>query len=236
MIANLAKNFIILSIFVLIFHACGNKTLRELNEGEAYVANIETNMGDIKIKLLNETPEHRDNFVMMATSGYYDGLLFHRVIKGFVIQAGDTITRNRTEEARPLYGESESPHLLDAEIKGDILHFNGALGAARDNNPEKQSSGNQFYIIHSPVTPKITNLIKKKIKEGTISREDADEYLRRGGAPHLDGNYTVFGYTIKGLDVVARISSVTVDEKDCPVTGEDVEIEGIEIEIVKEKR
>ncbi len=234
MFAKVNKFFVILYIFSISFFSCNDSNLRELREGEVYVANIQTNMGNIRVQLLNETPEHRDNFVTMATSGYYDNLLFHRVIKGFVIQAGDTLTRNRSEEARAKYNESDATHLLDAEISSTIHHYSGALGAARDSNPEKRSSGNQFYIIHSPITPKITKLIKKKIKEGTITKEVAEEYLKRGGAPHLDGNYTVFGYVIKGLNVVEDITNVKVNDKDCPLSENDVEILGVKVKIAKE--
>ena len=159
---------------------------------------LQTTLGDIKLKLYNETPLHRDNFVKLVESGYYDGLLFHRVIKDFMIQGGDPNSR----DAKPgqMLGHGGPNYTIPAEILPELTHKKGTLAAARDNNPERRSSGSQFYIVHN-----------------------------KNGTPHLDGQYTVFGETVEGFDVIDKIATVQTDAANRPV--EDVKI--IKASIVK---
>jgi peptidyl-prolyl cis-trans isomerase B (cyclophilin B) len=147
---------------------------------------LQTTMGDIKVKLYNETPLHRDNFIKLVEEGYYDGLLFHRVIKDFMIQGGDPNSKN----AQPgqMLGNGGPNYTIPAEIFPQITHKKGSLAAARDNNPQKASSGSQFYIVHND-----------------------------NGTPHLDGLYTVFGETIEGFDVIDKIATVQTAVANRPV-------------------
>ena len=155
---------------------------------EEPVLEMVTSMGSMRIKLYKETPLHRDNFVKLARKGYYDGLLFHRVIKGFMIQAGDPFTRDTTKV--DLYGSGGPGYTIPAEIVPGLTHKKGAIAAARrgDNvNPQKESSGSQFYIV-----------------------QDA------AGCAHLDGEYTVFGEVTDGLRVIDNIAGVETNPKGLP--------------------
>ncbi|MDR2125388.1 MAG: peptidylprolyl isomerase [Prevotellaceae bacterium] len=163
----------------------------------APVFDIVTSLGTIRIKLYNETPKHRDNFVKLAESGYYDGVLFHRVIKDFMIQTGDPDSKNAQQGAR--LGVGGPDYKIDAEILPQLKHKKGAVAAARQGdqiNPEKKSSGSQFYIVQN-----------------------------QQGTPFLDGAYTVFGETLSGLDVVDKIATVKTGQGDRPDT--DIKIEKI---------
>ena len=174
------------------------KKAAEVKKPTEPVFDIVTSLGTIRIKLYNETPKHRDNFVKLATEGYYDGLLFHRVMKDFMVQAGDPDSKNATPDAR--LGGGGPGYQIDAEFLPQFKHKKGSLAAARlgdQVNPERKSSGSQFYIVHN-----------------------------QNGTPHLDGQYTVFGETLKGLDVVDKIANVAVRQSDNrPV--QDVKIEKI---------
>ena len=158
------------------------------------VFDIITSMGVIKIKLYEGTPKHRENFAKLALEKYYDGMLFHRVINGFMIQGGDPLTKDAANKAR--FGTGGPDYTVPAEFVPEYRHKKGAIAAARRGdavNPYKESSGSQFYLVQ-------------------------DE--RNCAA--LDGDYTVFGETIEGLDVIDKIASVQTDGRDCPV--QDVKI------------
>ena len=209
-IINIMKRVLALSLIVtmaLLFSGCknGNKTPKDItadqpsfSQGEVAepeeiaeepVFKISTSMGDIVVKLYKETPLHRDNFVKLARSGYYDGMLFHRVIKNFMIQGGDPFTKQEGKEAQ--YGTGGPNYTIPAEIVPGKTHKKGALAAARrgDNvNPEKASSGSQFYLVQS-----------------------------EEGCKHLDGEYTIFGETISGLDVIDKIASVATNNRSIPL-------------------
>ena len=166
------------------------------------IFDIVTDMGTIKVKLYDKTPKHRENFAKLALSGYYDGLLFHRVINGFMIQGGDPYTRDTSADAVAKYGQGGPGYTIPAEFVPEYKHKKGALAAARRGdaaNPKKESSGSQFYIVQDPVAC----------------------------AP-LDGEYTVFGETIEGLDVIDRIAQVATDKKDRPL--HDVVIKQIKLD------
>lgn len=198
---------------------------------------LETSMGNIRVVLYNETPRHRDNFLKLVKEGYYDGNLFHRVISSFMIQTGDSTTRH----AKP--GEEVGLHSPDYTIPAEILfpkyfHKRGALAAARepdDVNPEHASSGSQFYIVYGRrFSEDMIDAAQARLDKSTggkvvLTPELREAYFKIGGTPHLDGQYTVFGEVVEGLDVVNKIQMVETDEKNRP--KEDVKI--IKATIVK---
>ena len=150
---------------------------------------ILTTMGTIRVKLYADTPKHRDNFAKLALEGFYDGILFHRVIEGFMIQGGDPLTKETEDHS--LWGTGGPGYTIPAEIVADHVHKKGALAAARRGdiaNPYKESSGSQFYIVH-----------------------DGNACF------HLNGEYSVFGETVDGFDVIDKIASTPVDRRDCPL-------------------
>ena len=207
--------FILLSCFLAAAAQEGNRRKRVL---------IATNKGDITVELYNETPKHRDNFLHLCETHYYDSLLFHRVIENFMIQGGDPDSRHARMD-KPL-GEGGPGYTLPAEIDYPRhFHRRGALAAAREGdetNPERRSSGSQFYIVWG------RRLTKKEVRrvagqlneksEGKISMPEnvKETYVKTGGAPHLDGSYTVFGQVVGGLDIVGRIQKVATIEGDRP--------------------
>lgn len=185
---------------------------------------LETSMGNITVALSDLTPLHRDNFVKLAREGYFDGLLFHRVIKDFMIQGGAADSRGA--QAGALTGERDVDYTLPAEIVyPELFHKRGALAAARegdDVNPERRSSGAQFYIVwgHS-FTPQKLAPLNAALREATDGQLEMNADVRNayetvGGAPHLDGAYTVFGEVVDGLKVVRAIQKVHTDKNDRP--------------------
>ncbi len=234
---KVVKILILMPLLAIFFFGCNNFRTAKVGKGYSYIAEISTNHGDIAIHLLNETPIHRDNFVAKADSGFYNGLMFHRVVKDFVIQIGDSLTRDRSPEARDKYNKAEETNKIKAEIIDTIYHINGAVGAARDNNPEKASSTTQFYIVNSPLSDRLDNYLSKKLKSGDFTSEQVESYrAAKGGTPHLDGGYTVFGYVVKGMDVVSSICDVEVDKASIPLSHNEPEIESINIKVVKDKK
>lgn len=185
---------------------------------------ISTAYGDIKIKLYNETPLHRDNFIKLAKTAYFDGTLFHRVIKNFMIQGGDPDSKNANSTA--ILGNGGPNYTIPAEILAPkYFHKKGALAAARtpDNmNPKKASSGSQFYIVQGKTftDQELTAFSQKTRKK--LSQDQINAYKTIGGTPHLDGDYTVFGEVYEGLDVVDKIAAVKTGANDRPV--EDVKM------------
>jgi peptidyl-prolyl cis-trans isomerase B (cyclophilin B) len=174
---------------------------------------ISTEYGDMEAILYNSTPQHRDNFIKLVEESYYDSLLFHRVIEGFMIQGGDPDSRTSAPGMR--LGMGGPGYQVPAEIGAP--HFRGTLAAARNNNPQKASSGSQFYIVQgSPVTDEI--LAQIEMAKGVQYNETQRQlYKEIGGTPQLDGDYTVFGEVIKGLEVIDEIAVVTKDGNNRPV-------------------
>ena len=172
---------------------------------------VQTSMGDMLIRLSDSTPLHRDNFLRLVKQGFYDSVLFHRVINNFMIQSGDPDSKNAAA-GKPL-GEGGPGYTVPAEFRTTLFHKKGALAAARrgdDVNPQKASSGSQFYIVQGKKftdgaldTLEIFRLNGKK-----IPADQREAYKSIGGTPHLDQGYTVFGEVIKGLDVVDKIAAV----------------------------
>jgi len=182
---------------------------------KTYYAIIETDFGTMKAELYNSTPIHRDNFVKLAKEDFYDGLLFHRVINGFMIQGGDPDSKNSPAGA-PL-GMGGPGYTIEAEIGAP--HFKGTLAAARtggSTNPEKRSSGSQFYVVHGRPMSK-ANLANIGQQKGiTYSEAHIAKYEQLGGAPMLDMDYTVFGELVSGLEVIDKIAAVQTGSSDRP--------------------
>jgi peptidyl-prolyl cis-trans isomerase B (cyclophilin B) len=171
---------------------------------------LTTTQGDIRLRLSDATPLHRDNFIRLVRSDFYRGVLFHRVIQGFMIQAGDPRTRPADNKG---LGRTDSAYTLPAEFRPDLFHRRGALAAARmgdDVNPAKASSGTQFYIVQGRVfTPASLDSVQTfRLRGRTLPPDHRKAYMSQGGAPHLDQNYTVFGEVVEGMDVVDRIAAV----------------------------
>ncbi len=243
--------------------ACGTQKNKAMEETEVL---IETSMGDIRVKLYNDTPKHRDNFIKLAKAGVYDNILFHRVVRGFMVQTGDP--RLKAAGAPLTVDTAAYNYTLPAEIRYPAhFHKQGALAAARmgdDVNPDKESSGTQFYIVtgktytagalmelysaiyQSRVDAVGEKLARKHMKEmymmrrngeaeklqalkDSLLREAENEvaahppmpfnetqkqvYATRGGAPHLDGEYTVFGEVVKGIHVAEAIANVRTSKE-----------------------
>ena len=242
---------------------------------------LETSLGNIVVELYNETPQHRDNFIKLVKEGYYDGVLFHRVIKDFMIQTGDG--NSKTAGPNTMLGDGDPGYTIPAEfVYPKYFHKRGALAAARTAdqvNPERRSSGSQFYIVTGKIygsdelkmmTQRMADMRKQDIfrrllnenrtrveelqktqdmaalqelqneliqkteaeaaeNPSTLTDEQIDAYTSVGGTPHLDGQYTVFGEVIEGMDVVDKIQNTTTGRADRPT----VDIKIVKATIVK---
>ena len=275
------QNFwILLIILACSAVACKSGQKKDGNMEKETVLKIETSMGDIKVKLYNETPKHRDNFIKLAKDGTYNGTLFHRVIKDFMVQAGDPESKNAPKGK--MLGSGDVGYTVPAEfVYPKYFHKKGALSAARQGdevNPKKESSGCQFYIVtgkvfndstllnmeqqknQNKVTEAFNALAQKHMKEIYKMRKANDQdglyalqdtlfiqaeaeaakqpdfhftpeqikaYTTVGGTPHLDGEYTVFGEVVEGLDIVDKIQQVKTDRSDRP--EEDVKIINVSV-------
>lgn len=182
---------------------------------------IETDYGNMKVELFDSTPLHKENFLKLAAEGFYNDLLFHRVISGFMIQGGDPDSKGASPQKR--LGAGGPGYKIDAEI--GAYHFKGALSAARQGdqvNPKKMSSGSQFYIVQgNPIQDAQLNQMTAK-KGIAYSAEDKQKYSTLGGTPFLDNEYTVFGQVIEGMEVIDKIAAVKTANGDRPV--EDVKM------------
>lgn len=184
-------------------------------KSEQYIL-IETDFGSMKALLYNSTPKHRDNMVKLIKEGYYDDLLFHRVIPNFMIQGGDPDSRGA--DPGQMLGQGGPGYTVDAEI--GAYHFKGALSAARLSdqvNPEKASSGSQFFIVHGDKVQDAMLDRWSQEKGLEYTPEQRKLYREVGGYPFLDGDYTVFGEVVEGLDVIDKIATVPKGQADRPV-------------------
>ena len=263
------KQLFILAVCLAVFAACGAGSQKSTNMEKRTQVKIETTMGDIVVELYNETPKHRDNFIKLAKEGVYDSTLFHRVIRNFMIQAGDPESKTATDTAQ--LGSGDVGYTVPAEFVPKFFHKKGALAAARmgdDVNPERASSGCQFYIVtgkkfregqlldmagqknNARLDTLFNQLARKHMKEiyklrkandenGLMELQDSLEaqayalykeeepfmftpeqlaaYSTIGGAPHLDGAYTVFGQVLEGMDTVEKIELTKTGKADRPV-------------------
>jgi len=182
---------------------------------------IKTAYGECIIRLYNETPKHRVNFIKLVKQGFYNGTLFHRVIQNFMIQGGDPDSKDTTK-AKPgaELGNGDVGYTVPAEFRDSLFHKRGVLAAARDDNPAKASSGCQFYIVEGKrfSDGKLDTLEKTRLKGRKIPDWQREYYRSVGGAPHLDQNYTVYGEVVMGIDMIDRIAAVKTDKNDRPVT------------------
>ena len=192
---------------------------------------LQTTMGNIRIALANETPMHRDNFLKLVGEGAYDGVLFHRVIKDFMIQTGDLSSKNAGKDDE--LGDGPEPYKVPAELRfPKLFHKRGAVAAAREPdqvNPKHESSASQFYIVYGwNFNEAEIDLFQHKLDsihhgEIVMTSEVREAYINYGGSPHLDGGYTVFGEVLDGMEVVEKIQAVETGFANRP--KEDIRIE-----------
>lgn len=205
------KKFV--SVFILMFTTCSIFAKAPKNQ---YVR-IKTSYGECIIRLYNETPKHRDNFIKLTKQGFYNGTLFHRVIQDFMIQGGDPASK----KAKPgeALGEGDVGYTVDAEFRDSLFHKRGVIAAARDDNPKKASSGCQFYLVEGKrfTDEQLDKLEETRMKGRKIPAAQREWYKSVGGVPHLDQNYTVYGEIVIGINMVDRIAAVKKDAKDRPL-------------------
>jgi cyclophilin family peptidyl-prolyl cis-trans isomerase len=222
-----------IAVFVLLLFFVPALSIQARKKDKPSIVRLETSAGVIRISLSDLTPLHRDNFITLVQQGYYDGILFHRVIKNFMIQGGDPESRGAA--AGKHLGDGDPGYTIPAEIVyPQLYHLRGAVAAARlsdDVNPEMRSSGSQFYIVWGQ---KMTSYSLQKVLPHLAERGvemdsfQFQEYQVTGGAPHLDGAYTVFGQVVEGLSIVKDIQSQPTDSLDRPL--EDVVIVSAKVE------
>jgi len=239
MIIRKMKKFFILGINLFLVITCiaqKDSTIKKKDRKRDVL--METTMGNIVIRLSDSTPLHRDNFLKLVKVGYYDSVLFHRVIKDFMIQGGDPDSK-RAAAGKPL-GNGGPGYTVPAEFRKTLFHRKGVIAAARtgDNmNPTKASSGSQFYIVQGKIFTDagLDSVETFRLNGRKIPAEQRAVYKTIGGTPHLDQGYTVYGEVVKGLEVVDKIAVVQTSkaqDRDRPL--QDVRI--IKAKLIKRKR
>lgn len=178
---------------------------------------VSTDFGTMVIRLYDQTPLHRDNFIKLVKRHFYDSLLFHRVIRDFMVQGGDPESRRAKPGAQ--LGNGSVGYTVPAEFQLDLFHKKGVLAAARDNNPAKASDGCQFYIVQGKkfTDGQLDTLEQTRLGGRKIPLDQREVYKTLGGTPHLDQNYTVFGEVIKGMEVIDSIAAVKTDRNNRPL-------------------
>lgn len=230
------KTFLLVAtslLFVTFLHAQQNVKLKKKDRKRD--VELVTTEGTIVLRLYDSTPLHRDNFLRLVKSHYYDSILFHRVIQNFMIQAGDPNSK-RAIAHQPL-GNGGPDYTIPSEFRTTLFHKKGVLAAARDNNPEKRSSASQFYIVQGRTfTDKELDSVEiVRLGGRKLSPEQRAYYTTIGGTPQLDQNYTVFGEVVTGLDMVDKIAATpTSKEQDRDRPLQDVRI--IKAKLVKRKK
>ncbi|MDR1624076.1 MAG: peptidylprolyl isomerase [Tannerellaceae bacterium] len=206
--------YLLLLLMVVVFSAVS----LHAQETETLVL-IDTDMGKIKVKLFNDTPLHRDNFIKNVSENRYEGLLFHRVIKQFMIQAGDVTSKDAPLDKQ--LGNGDLNYTIPSEIiYPAYFHKRGMLCAARtpdENNPERASSATQFYIVTGKFFTEMELDKIEKTENKTFTPEQKHSYMLEGGVPSLDGKYTIFGEVVSGMKVVDKIQFVPTNESDRPL-------------------
>lgn len=199
------------------------------NQAQQTQVRMKTSLGEITLLLYDDTPMHRDNFIELINKKFYDGILFHRVIPGFMIQAGDPNSKNAKSGDR--LGSGNPGYTVPAEFRPQLYHKKGALAAARlgdQANPKKESSGSQFYIVTGKVwTNNELNQMESTNTHPKFTDEQRQIYTTIGGYPPLDYNYTVFGEVTEGVEIAEKIGQVKRDRSDRPL--DDVKILSITI-------
>jgi cyclophilin family peptidyl-prolyl cis-trans isomerase len=225
---------ILIAGFLLFISIAGftQKEIRLKKKDRKRNVELVTSMGSIVVRLSDSTPLHRDNFLKLVKQGYYDSVLFHRVINQFMIQAGDPDSKHAAS-GTPL-GEGGPSYTVPAEFRTTLFHKKGALAAARqgdDVNPQKASSGSQFYIVQGRTFTdgRMDTLETTRLKGRKIPADERAVYKTIGGTPHLDQAYTVFGEVVKGLDIVDKIAIVPTSK------GEDRDRPLQDVRIIKAK-
>lgn len=229
------KIFISACWLLVSFTALAQKEVKLKKKDRKRDVELLTNYGSFTIRLSDSTPLHRDNFLKLAKSGYYDSVLFHRVINWFMIQAGDPDSR-QAQPGIPL-GEGGPNYTIPAEFRTTLFHRKGAIAAARQGdeiNPQKASSGSQFYIVvgRTFTDAGLDSLERFRLRGRKIPAAQREVYKTIGGTPHLDQGYTVFGEVIKGLDIADKIAATETSkgvDRDRPL--QDVRI--IRVKLVK---
>jgi len=209
---------VVLFCGVITLIKCSGLRKSDKNDKETLVS-VTTEYGKMLIELSDKTPKHKANFIKLAKEGYYDSLMFHRVMNGFMIQGGDPDSKN-AKPGKGL-GNGSPGYTIPAEFDSTLFHQKGALAAARQPdqvNPKKASNGSQFYIAQGRVYPleQLNSMEKSKQRSNPdfkFSMAQKAKYSTVGGILHLDGNYTVFGQVIKGLDVLDKIAAVKVNAR-----------------------
>lgn len=201
-----------LSVFLLIF--CISSVFAKPKHD---FVKIKTSKGECIIMLYNQTPKHRDNFLKLSKEGFYNGTLFHRVIKEFMIQGGDP--DSKTAKPGQALGSGDLKYRVEAEFRDSIFHKKGVLAAARDNNPQKESSASQFYIVQGKKWTDATldDVQMKRMNGRIIPESQRSVYKELGGTPHLDQNYTVYGEVVSGIEMIDSIADVKTEPSDRPV-------------------
>lgn len=203
--------FLFISSILFIAASCNPKLSNGLHRKDLNKdVELVTSKGTMIIRLSDSTPLHRDNFIKLVKQHYYDSILFHRVIQHFMIQAGDPSSK-RSQQAQQL-GEGGPTYTIPAEFRSGLFHKKGVIAAARtgdDVNPQKASSGSQFYIVQGKVFTDVglDSVETFRLKGRKIPTAQREVYKTLGGVPHLDQNYTVFGEVISGLNVIDSIAA-----------------------------
>lgn len=200
-----------LLLFALLWTSCAQKIYNPKSPSYSPIVELVTEYGTMELQLYASTPKHRDNFVKLVKEGFYDSLLFHRVINDFMIQGGDPVSKGAAPNV--MLGNGGPGYTIPAEFVDSLIHLKGALAAARMGdgvNPQKASSGSQFYIVEGqPVKTAVLNQMQQQ--NGIPYTETQKQaYTTEGGTPHLDGGYTVFGRVISGMEVLEKIAAVPV--------------------------
>lgn len=223
-------SFLVIFFAAMLLSSAQVATNQKVNKAKGTMIEMVTSQGKITLRLYDETPLHRDNFLKLVENHTYDGLLFHRVIKNFMVQAGDPKSRD-AKPGQPL-GDGTLGYTVPAEFRPALMHKRGALCAARQGdqvNPKKASSATQFYIVQGQVwDDKTLDMMEQRFGK-KFTAEQRKVYTTMGGTPHLDGDYTVFGEVVDGMEVVNKISDLPCDRMDRPV--EDVKI--ISVKVIK---